>query len=51
MSYDESVSKHYSHGGLLKAIETALPNLGKTPDNISIEDLSPVDEFHIGAFP
>lgn len=48
MSYDESVSEHYSHGGLLKAIETALPNLGKSPDNISIEDLSPVDEFHIG---
>ena len=48
MSYDESVSDHYLHGGLLKAIEAALPNLGKTPENITIEDLSPVDEFHIG---
>ncbi len=48
MSYDKSVSDHYLHGDLLKAIEAALPNLGKTLDTVTIEDLAPVDEFHIG---
>jgi len=48
MSYDKSVSDHYLHGGLLEAIEAALPCLGKTPASITVEDLAPVDEFHIG---
>ena len=48
MSSDKEVSKHYEHGQLLKAIQAALPQLGKTIDNLTIEDLAPVDEFHIG---
>ncbi|MBL4660515.1 MAG: class I SAM-dependent methyltransferase [Alcanivoracaceae bacterium] len=48
MSYDKSVADHYLHGDLLKSIEAALPSLGKTTENISIEDLAAVDEFHIG---
>lgn len=48
MSYDKSVSDHYLHGDLLSAIEAALPALGKTTANVTIEDLAPVDEFHIG---
>jgi ubiquinone/menaquinone biosynthesis C-methylase UbiE len=48
MSYDKSVSDHYLHGDLLNAIKAALPALGKTPDNVTVEDLAPVDEFHIG---
>ncbi len=48
MSYDKSVTNHYRHGGLLGAIEEALSNLGKSPEDVTIEDLSPVDEFHIG---
>lgn len=48
MSYDKTVSDHYLHGSLLKAIEAALPALGKTTRNVTIEDLAPVDEFHIG---
>ena len=48
MSYDKSVADHYQHGNLLNAIESALPELGKTPDSITIEDLAAVDEFHIG---
>ena len=48
MSYEQTVSQHYTHGNLLNAIEVAIPNLGKTIDNISVEDLGPVDEFHIG---
>ncbi|MEE9573418.1 MAG: class I SAM-dependent methyltransferase [Candidatus Neomarinimicrobiota bacterium] len=48
MPHDKSVSEHYLHGDLLKAIQGALPKLGKTIDSITIEDLAPVDEFHIG---
>ncbi|MBL4772176.1 MAG: class I SAM-dependent methyltransferase [Alcanivoracaceae bacterium] len=48
MSYDKSVEEHYLHGNLLKTIEAALPDLGKTTENIGIEDLADVDEFHIG---
>ncbi len=48
MSYDQTVSEHYLHGNLINAIETALPSLGKTTNNVTIEDLAPVDEFHIG---
>lgn len=48
MSYDKSVADHYVHGRLLHAIEAALPSLGKTIENVTIEDLAPVDEFHIG---
>ena len=48
MSSDKAVSEHYIHGNLLKAIQAALPELGKTIDNITIEDLAPIDEFHIG---
>lgn len=48
MSYEKSVSDHYLHGGLLKAIEASLPALGKTTSTVTIEDLAPVDEFHTG---
>jgi ubiquinone/menaquinone biosynthesis C-methylase UbiE len=48
MTDNESVADHYSHGELLPAIEKALAELGKKPHQLSIEDLAPVDEFHIG---
>lgn len=48
MSYEQTVSEHYSHGSLLNAIQAAIPKLGKTIENITVEDLGPVDEFHIG---
>ncbi len=48
MSYDKTVSDDYLHGDLINAIEAALPALGKTTENVTIEDLAPVDEFHIG---
>ena len=48
MRNDNAVSEHYLHRDLLKAIQAALPKLGKTIDSITIEDLAPVDEFHIG---
>ncbi len=48
MSYDQQISNHYQHGDLIQAIETALSKLGKSPETVTIEDLAPVDEFHIG---
>jgi len=48
MSNDKAVSEHYTHGDLLKSIQAAIAKLGKTVDSVTIEDLAPVDEFHIG---
>lgn len=42
------VSKHYTHGSLADAIRAGLAALGKSPDTVTIDDLAPVDEFHIG---
>jgi SAM-dependent methyltransferase len=44
----EKVADHYTHGGLLGAIEAGLTALGKATGAVSIEDLAAVDEFHIG---
>lgn len=46
-----SVESHYTQGGLVSAIEKGLEGLGKTPGTVSIDDLGPVDEFHIGGRP
>jgi len=48
MTTENQVTQHYQHGNLLSAIEAGLSELGKTPDQATIEDLGPVDEFHIG---
>jgi SAM-dependent methyltransferase len=42
------VSNHYTHGGLVEAIRAGIVSLGKTTDSVTIDDLGPVDEFHIG---
>jgi SAM-dependent methyltransferase len=42
------VAEHYTHGSLLGAIANGLEKLGKFPDTVTVEDLGPVDEFHIG---
>lgn len=48
MLNNNAVSKHYTHGSLLNSIQAGIEKLGKTPHNISVDDLGPVDEFHIG---
>jgi ubiquinone/menaquinone biosynthesis C-methylase UbiE len=48
MSNNKNVSELYTHGNLLEAIQSSIANLDKTVDNLTIEDLAPVDEFHIG---
>lgn len=42
------VANHYRHGGLIEAIAAGLQELGLAPDTVSVDDLAPVDEFHIG---
>ena len=48
MQDHQSVAQHYTHGGLLDAIRAGVTALGKTSDKINVDDLAPVDEFHIG---
>lgn len=42
------VANHYTHGSLLGDIHDGIQKLGKTTDSVCVEDLGPVDEFHIG---
>ena len=44
----QDISNHYAQGNLLNAIQRGLESLGKTTDAVTIDDLAPVDEFHIG---
>jgi SAM-dependent methyltransferase len=48
MPDEQLVANHYTHGGLLKAIGDGITKLGKTIASVNIDDLGPVDEFHIG---
>ena len=42
------VADHYTHGALIDAIERGIAALGKTSTSLTIDDLAPIDEFHIG---
>jgi ubiquinone/menaquinone biosynthesis C-methylase UbiE len=44
----QDISNHYTQGNLLGAIQRGLESLGRTTDTVTIDDLAPVDEFHIG---
>lgn len=48
MSINQEIAGHYTNGSLLDNIHNAIVKLGKTTDTIAIDDLAPVDEFHIG---
>ncbi len=43
-----SVSDHYANSDLTRAIQNGLTQLGKTTSTVTIDDLAPLDEFHIG---
>lgn len=45
------VAAHYQLGDLLSVIRSGLEALGKSPDSVTIEDLAPIEEFHIGGRP
>ena len=44
----DSVAEHYTHGSLLAMITAGIDSIGKTPASVTIDELAPVDEFHIG---
>lgn len=48
MPTSRMVEAHYSQGELLDSIREGIQRLGKSPDTVSVDDLGPVDEFHIG---
>jgi len=48
MENDKTIADHYLHGNLLQAIQESIAKLGKTIETVTIDDLAPVDEFHIG---
>ena len=43
-----AVAQHYASEDLLARIRAGLAKLGITSDDLKLEDLAPVDEFHIG---
>src|SRR3569623_3054530 len=43
-----AVADHYARESLIAAIQDGLAAMGKTESTVTAEDLSPVDEFHIG---
>lgn len=45
------VAGHYERRELLASIEGALAEMGRHPDAITVQDLGPVDEFHVGGRP
>jgi ubiquinone/menaquinone biosynthesis C-methylase UbiE len=47
MSIETQVSAHYTHGDLLNSIDAALAKAGKNPAAPSLQDLAPIDEFHV----
>lgn len=51
MSYEHVVADHYKSDHLLEAKQAAIPEIGKTIDDVTIADLAPTDEFHIGSRP
>lgn len=48
MAEYDAVADHYKHGQLLDAILAGVRDIGKTPETVTVDDLAPVDEFHIG---
>jgi SAM-dependent methyltransferase len=45
-SPNDDVERHYTRGGLAETILAALAEAGKDVNNLTPEDLAPIDEFH-----
>lgn len=48
MSIESTIVEHYRAAELLATIEAGIHALGKTTSTVTVEDLGPVDEFHVG---
>lgn len=47
MSDKPAIARHYTSPGLLARIEAGLAAMGKGRETVSIDELAPVDEFHV----
>jgi ubiquinone/menaquinone biosynthesis C-methylase UbiE len=48
MEIEQAVARHYAHGSLEETILEALAAAGKDVNHLTLKDLAPVDEFHVG---
>ena len=48
MPRENIVTQHYTHGKLVEEIRAGIEKLGKSIAEVKVEDLGPVDEFHVG---
>lgn len=48
MADSNEIAEHYTHGALIDAISKGITDIGKTLETVTIDDLSAIDEFHIG---
>lgn len=48
MPEQKDIAGHYGRNNLVETIQSALSRMGKTPATLTIDDLAPVEEFHIG---
>jgi SAM-dependent methyltransferase len=48
MTVERDLTQHYRHGALEEALLKAVVAAGKDPNKLSVDDLAPADEFHIG---
>ncbi len=42
------IERHYAQGGVVEAIAAGLKAKGISLDQVTVDDLAPVDEFHVG---
>ncbi len=47
MNFTQSIVDHYAQEGLTERILAGLRELGKDPERLSVQDLAPVDGFHL----
>jgi len=48
MHSESKVAQHYTRGNVEPTILEAISRIGKDPAHLTVEDLAPVDEFHVG---
>jgi ubiquinone/menaquinone biosynthesis C-methylase UbiE len=48
LAIEQDVARHYTHGGLERAILDGLNAMGRAGDRVQPEDLAAIDELHIG---
>jgi len=48
MNIDSLVEQYYGFGGIMDKIEAGLNSAGKDVNSLTVDDLAPIDEFHIG---